>query len=119
MRETRDANGEEELRQGVALDAQGRCRHWNGPTDVVLIRLPCCSGYWACHACHQEEANHPARRWPAHRFDEEAILCGACGSTLSIQAYLAATGCTSCGHPFNPRCQLHHPLYFDGTADGG
>lgn len=112
---------EDLLRRGAALDAQGRCAHWRGPSDVVLIRFPCCPGYWGCHECHGAEAGHPARAWPANRRDEAAVLCGACGATITIRGYLAASAadvpaCPACAHPFNPRCALHHPLYFEGAG---
>ena len=95
------------------VDAQGRCTHWHGPRDVVAIRLACCDEYYACHACHEAGTDHPPRRWPADRFGEEGVLGGACGQRLTIKRYLKARGCPGCGHPFNPRCVLHHPRYFD------
>ena len=99
--------------RGLEIDPEGRCRHWHGPTDVVAIQLPCCDGYFACHACHDAIAGHPIERWPRDRFDAEAVLCGACGETLTISAYLEATACPACDTRFNPRCALHHPIYFD------
>lgn len=99
--------------QGVEVDGQGRCAHWHGPRDVVAIRLACCDAFYACHDCHEACADHPPRRWPRERFHEEAVLCGACGQRLSVERYLKMPGCPGCGHPFNPRCVLHHPRYFE------
>lgn len=99
--------------KGVAVDGQTRCAHYHGPRDVIAIQFPCCGVYYPCHACHEALADHPAERWPAGRFDEPAILCGACCSTLSIRAYLACGHtCPHCGAAFNPGCARHHALYF-------
>lgn len=98
--------------RGVEVDPRGRCAHWRGPRDVVAIRLACCDTWYACHDCHEACADHPPRRWPRDRFHEEAVLCGSCGQRLSIERYLKTPGCPGCGHPFNPRCALHHPRYF-------
>ncbi|MDT8341297.1 MAG: CHY zinc finger protein [Longimicrobiales bacterium] len=100
---------------GVAVDREGRCRHWRGATDVVAIRFPCCDRYFACHACHEALADHPAGQWDRADFDRPAVLCGACGTAHTIRAYLSgADRCPACGAGFNPRCRLHHPLYFQG-----
>lgn len=99
---------------GVDLDPEGRCRHWHGPTDIVAIRFPCCDRYFACHACHDDLAGHAPARWPRAEFHRLAILCGACRQELSIADYIAADDCCpACRAPFNPRCRLHHPLYFE------
>lgn len=96
------------------LDPQGRCRHWHGPTDIVAIRFPCCDRYFACHACHEEEAGHTGARWPPNEFHKLAVLCGACGSECSIGSYVAGDSrCPACDAAFNPRCRTHHPLYFE------
>ena len=41
-----------------------------------------------------------------------SVLCGACGQVMGYEAYSAAAACPGCGHPFNPGCELHAPLYF-------
>lgn len=100
--------------RGVGMDVQTRCAHYGGPRDVVALRLPCCDAFYPCHACHDALADHPARRWPRERFDEEAVLCGACRRTLSIRAYLACRhSCPHCGAGFNPGCAAHYGLYFE------
>jgi uncharacterized CHY-type Zn-finger protein len=51
--------------------------------------------------------------WPKASWDQPAILCGVCGTELSIQAYLACDNrCPSCGAGFNPGCHKHRHLYF-------
>jgi len=99
---------------GRALDAETRCAHWHGPLDIIAIRFPCCGKFYACHACHTELETHPPERWPRERFDAPAVLCGACGHVLTIREYLdSGHRCPACGRGFNPRCELHHGLYFE------
>src|SRR5439155_13300610 len=75
--------------KGVALDPQSRCAHWRGPLDIVAIRMRCCGTWYACRQCHDELAGHAAAVWPVAEWDEPAVLCGACGTELSIRDYLA------------------------------
>lgn len=98
----------------MEVDARGRCKHWHGPTDILAIRFPCCDLHYACHDCHATLADHPAERWARKDFDRPALLCGACGNELTVTQYLAAPErCSACRADFNPRCILHHRLYFD------
>ena len=97
---------------GLPVDAQTRCAHYSGATDVIAIRFPCCDRYYPCHECHEAVADHSPERWPAEARDEHAILCGVCASTLTIRDYLVTDDCPRCGTAFNPGCRLHHPLYF-------
>ena len=102
------------------VDAEGRCAHYAGPNDVVAIRLPCCGRYYACHACHEALAGHPARPWPRDRFEAPAVLCGVCRRKLAVAHYLASPdACSHCGAPFNPRCRRHHFLYFEVETPAG
>lgn len=103
---------------GATVDAQTRCVHYSSASDVVAIRFACCNRWYPCHACHAEGESHAPQRWPRHAFDEHALLCGVCRTTLSIEDYLEADGCRSCGAPFNPGCRLHHRLYFDVGFSG-
>lgn len=105
---------------GVEVDAAGRCAHYREHHDVVALRLPCCGPfsadpvYYACYACHEALAGHLAEPWPRSRFDEAAVLCGACRRALSVARYLASPdACPRCGALFNPGCRRHHPLYFE------
>jgi uncharacterized CHY-type Zn-finger protein len=102
---------------GVGLDAQTRCAHYRSPLDIVAIRMRCCGQYYACKDCHQALADHPIRVWPREAWAERAILCGACGETLSIEAYVDGDSrCPSCRAPFNPGCRNHHHFYFEREA---
>lgn len=98
---------------GATVDDQTRCVHYRGPLDVVAIRFHCCGEFYPCFRCHAEAAGHEPSVWPREEFDTPAVLCGVCGSTLTITAYLSADSCRSCDAPFNPGCALHHPLYFE------
>ena len=99
---------------GRLVDAETRCVHWHGPADIIAIRFRCCGRFYACHDCHAELETHPPARWPRDAFDTPAVLCGACGHVLTIRRYLqSAHQCPACGRGFNPRCALHHHLYFE------
>jgi len=101
--------------RGVDLDAQTRCAHWRSPLDIIAIKMKCCGEYHACKDCHDALADHVAQVWPKSEFDENAVLCGACGTELSIRAYLECGNvCAACGAGFNPGCKLHHHFYFEG-----
>ena len=105
--------------RGLGLDAQGRCAHWRGPTDVVAIRMACCHTYYACIDCHTALAGHAAQPWPATAGAEPAVLCGACGHEMAIAAYLSSgSQCPACAHPFNPGCARHYPHYFTLPLSG-
>lgn len=98
---------------GRPVDDQTRCVHYHGPKDVIAIKFVCCGAYYPCFECHREAADHPHRPWPADRFDEKAILCGVCGTELTIATYQSVPTCPECDARFNERCRLHWPLYFD------
>lgn len=99
---------------GVDMDSQTRCGHYQGPNDVLAIQLACCDVHYACRECHDELAGHAGRVWPAHHFDARALFCGRCHQAFSIRAYLDDPNhCPHCAGDFNPNCRLHHHLYFD------
>ena len=101
--------------RGLELDPQTRCAHWHSPLDIVALKMRCCGVYWACRDCHDALADHPAQVWPKAEWATPAVLCGACGTELSIAAYLACGDrCPACAAPFNPGCKLHRHLYFEG-----
>jgi len=101
--------------RGVAVDPETRCAHWDDPVDVVALRFGCCETYYPCDACHDAAADHEAVPWPRERFDEPAVLCGVCGTTLTATAYLDGDdACPACGAPFNPGCRAHRDRYFEG-----
>ena len=98
---------------GLDLDPQTRCRHYHGPTDIIAIKIKCCGLFYACKDCHIALADHPIAVWPQSEWHHDAILCGACRSTLSISAYLqSGSRCPSCRAPFNPTCRNHYHFYF-------
>lgn len=100
--------------RGIGLDSETRCAHFDGDRDVIAIKFRCCGTYYPCHACHQERADHPADVWPRSTFDSEAVLCGVCGTELTIEDYLAADfTCPTCGAAFNPGCAEHYQYYFE------
>jgi uncharacterized CHY-type Zn-finger protein len=98
---------------GSTVDDQTRCVHYQTPADIVAIKFVCCGRYYPCYQCHAEHAGHPAERWPAGRFAEPAILCGACQTELSIDDYRSVSACPSCASDFNDGCRLHAHLYFE------
>jgi len=99
---------------GVGLDAQTRCRHYEGGSDVVAIQMNCCRRFVACIHCHAAAVDHDAQPWRAGSFGEQAVLCGACGTRMSIRAYIDGPPCCpSCAHDFNPGCERHYPHYFE------
>nr|WP_209067378.1 CHY zinc finger protein [Arthrobacter pigmenti] len=98
---------------GSTVDGQTRCVHYRTELDVVAISFKCCGEFYPCHLCHEEGAGHEAAVWPQTAWNTEAILCGVCRETLSIERYFEVDGCPSCSAPFNPRCRLHKHLYFE------
>jgi uncharacterized CHY-type Zn-finger protein len=102
--------------RGISVDAQSRCVHYNSPLDVVAIKMKCCGAYFACKDCHDALADHALEPWPREDATERAVLCGVCGSELTIVQYLESSrGCPKCGAPFNPRCSEHRWHYFSGV----
>jgi uncharacterized CHY-type Zn-finger protein len=99
--------------RGVGVDAETRCEHYRGPTDVVAIKFKCCGVYYACKDCHEALAGHPIETWPKTEWDELAICCGSCGAELTVSQYLkSGSRCPQCGAAFNPRCSSHYHFYF-------
>jgi len=104
--------------RGVAVDGETRCAHYASPVDVVAMRFGCCETYFPCFRCHEATTDHEARPWPGDRFDEPAVLCGACRSELSVTEYRSADEeCPACGAAFNPDCRGHYDRYFEQPGD--
>ncbi|KAA0021258.1 CHY zinc finger protein [Antrihabitans cavernicola] len=101
---------------GPVVDGQTRCVHYRTELDIVAIQFACCKKFYPCYQCHDECEAHPREVWPSNWFDEEAILCGACSTRISIATYLNVSTCPHCGAVFNPGCKLHSELYFDTGA---
>ncbi|UZD23347.1 CHY zinc finger protein [Algoriphagus halophytocola] len=99
---------------GKTVDNQTRCQHWHSDLDVIAIKFKCCEKYYPCFSCHEEEADHKPQVWPKSEFDSKAILCGVCGSELTIAEYQASGNtCPNCTAAFNPGCSKHYHLYFE------
>jgi uncharacterized CHY-type Zn-finger protein len=99
--------------RGVQLDAQTRCAHYHSPLDIVAIKVKCCRTYFACKDCHAALADHALEAWPHDEWQQNAVLCGACGTEHTIAGYLESSErCSACGAPFNPGCRDHRGYYF-------
>lgn len=100
--------------RGVAVDPETRCVHYGSERDVIALRFGCCGDFFLCHRCHEAVADHDSEPWPRERFDEPAVLCGVCGSDLTVGRYRdCGYSCPDCGAAFNPGCAAHEDLYFE------
>jgi uncharacterized CHY-type Zn-finger protein len=117
------ASGTAQMRpevRGIELDAQSRCTHYSSPLDIVAIKMKCCGGYFACKECHAALADHVLEPWPREEWQRPAILCGACGTELTIAEYIESSSeCPDCGARFNPACREHRAYYFRPYAGAG
>ncbi len=99
---------------GVDLDPNTRCAHYHSAVDVIAIKMRCCESYYACIDCHTALAGHPAKVWPHREWHCNAVLCGVCGSEMTVLEYMDADNrCPSCAEAFNPGCRNHYHLYFE------
>jgi len=99
---------------GVEVDAETRCTHYDGARDVVALRFPCCETYFPCFRCHDAVTDHESERITRASFGDPAVLCGVCGTTLSVSTYLECDdSCPDCTASFNPGCRRHRDRYFD------
>ncbi len=99
---------------GKPVDQQTRCVHWHSQLDVIAIKFKCCEKYYPCFSCHEETADHKPEVWPRAEFDSKAILCGVCGTELTINEYMGSDNtCPKCQAAFNPGCSKHYHLYFE------
>ncbi len=99
---------------GRLIDSVTRCIHYHDELDIIAIKFPCCDRYYPCHSCHEELSDHKAKVWPKSKFGEKAVICGVCATEHKISQYLEdPEKCSSCVAAFNPRCSLHHHLYFE------
>ncbi|MFZ4452374.1 CHY zinc finger protein [Salibacterium aidingense] len=102
---------------GVKPDDSSRCAHYHQSNDIIAIQFYCCRQFYCCYKCHEELCSHPPSRWPEEQFHEKAILCGNCGTFLSIREYLQSGYiCPCCQALFNPACKYHYSLYFQDPS---
>ncbi len=100
--------------RGIDLDAQTRCAHYHTQRDIVAIKMKCCGVYYACKDCHQVLAGHSIEVWPHGEWDRKAVLCGNCGTEMTINQYLeCGSKCPVCEAAFNPGCRNHYDCYFE------
>ncbi|MFP8889020.1 CHY zinc finger protein [Natrialbaceae archaeon A-CW2] len=105
--------------RGLEVDDETRCAHYASERDVVALRFGCCEAFYPCFQCHDAVADHDPEPWPLERFDEPAVYCGACDSTVTASAYLEAENvCPECDAEFNPGCRDHYDRYFERPPGG-
>lgn len=93
---------------GLDLDDSGRCRHYHSEQDIVALACAQCQQYFACYSCHDALRDH---QFVPTDQGNSAILCGNCYHVMDFEAY-SQNACPVCHHEFNPRCELHHAIYF-------
>lgn len=99
--------------RGVDVGPETRCRHYRTELDVIAIRFPCCDTFFPCFECHAAVTDHDAERWGADDSTANAVLCGVCGSVLTVREYVdCGDDCPECGAAFNPGCRTHYDRYF-------
>ncbi len=100
--------------KGIEVDDETRCAHYHTVRDIIALKFKCCDTYYPCHSCHEEVADHPPVRWGKEERDTKAVLCGSCGTELTIQQYMTCkSSCPQCKAQFNEGCQNHYHLYFE------
>jgi uncharacterized CHY-type Zn-finger protein len=99
---------------GIDLDPETRCAHYRSTLDIIAIKMKCCGVYYACKDCHDALADHAIEVWLRDEWDKAAVLCGACGTELTVRQYLGCFDkCPQCLSPFNPGCRNHYHFYFE------
>ncbi len=102
---------------GLAVTPKTGCLHYHSPLDIVAIKFKCCGKYYSCYSCHQALAEHEVQRWKHDDLHKLAILCGGCGTEMSIHEYVSSKNeCVKCGSHFNPKCKSHWNLYFEQSC---
>src|ERR1700723_2096011 len=89
--------------RGVNLDAQTRCEHYRGSTDIIAIKMKCCGEYYACKDCHQSLARHPIEVGPKSECAQTPSPRAPAPTELTINQYMHCDSrCPNCRAPFNP-----------------
>ncbi|WP_209848018.1 CHY zinc finger protein [Paenibacillus sediminis] len=97
-----------------AIDHHTRCAHYHSEIDIIAIKFKCCDTYYGCYFCHEEAAGHEPIAWSRNEWDTKAVLCGQCGTEMTIHDYLNSNYiCPTCHAHFNPGCRNHYHLYFE------
>ena len=100
--------------KGKTVDNETRCVHYHSPLDIIAIKFKCCSNYYPCYYCHQEETSHNTEVWAKNEFDTKAVLCGICKMEMTITEYINSSyTCPSCYGKFNSKCSNHYHYYFE------
>lgn len=100
---------------GVEVDSKTKCKHYRSQKDIIAIKFKCCNTYYPCYECHDDIADHDPIIWSKNEWNTKAVLCGECKNELSILQYMNCQSvCPHCRASFNPRCQNHYHLYFEG-----
>jgi uncharacterized CHY-type Zn-finger protein len=100
--------------KGSLVDQETRCTHYHTVKDRIAIKFYCCQTYYPCFECHEEHGCGQTATWPKEKYDHKGILCGSCGTELTIGEYLnCQSTCPNCLADFNPGCNLHRHLYFE------
>ena len=103
---------------GVDVDSQTRCAHYNSNVDIIAIKFKCCEQWFPCFECHAKFTKHPPEVWAVSQYDTPAVLCGGCGHQLSVAEYLGCDSvCPKCRRAFNPGCASHRHLYFESPRE--
>jgi uncharacterized CHY-type Zn-finger protein len=101
---------------GLALSPLTQCSHYFSPLDIIAIKHACCNKFYACISCHNALEHHVPQIWPKSQRQEDAVFCGACQRTMTVDQYLqSGSVCPlpGCGENFNPKCKGHRGLYFE------
>ncbi|MFL2030165.1 CHY zinc finger protein [Loigolactobacillus zhaoyuanensis] len=98
---------------GLKLDADGRCQHYHGPTDIIANKCARCQQYFACYQCHDALQQHEFVPISLPT-DEYVVCCGHCRHELTWSQYQTGA-CPFCQRAFNPKCTLHHAIYFTSS----
>ncbi|MFI8687791.1 CHY zinc finger protein [Rossellomorea sp. NPDC077527] len=100
---------------GVEVDSKTKCKHYRSSKDIIAIKFKCCDTYYPCHSCHEEVTDHAPILWSPEEWNTKAVLCGECKNELTILQYMNCQSvCPHCQSSFNPGCQNHYHMYFQG-----
>ncbi|WP_395940661.1 CHY zinc finger protein [Bacillus sp. CH30_1T] len=100
---------------GVEVDSKTKCKHYRTQKDIIAIKFKCCNTYYPCYKCHDDLADHDPIIWSKNEWNTKAVLCGECKNELTILQYMNCQSvCPHCRASFNPGCQNHYHLYFEG-----